>query len=164
MTIRSAAIFFVWLVFTVSAFGQSPSAVSGSNAPDEAELSQLLKDFLAGASRNDLDVHQRFWADDVIYTGSAGKRRGKADILADVKKAASETADEKTTFTAEDIRIQQYGTTAVVAFRLVGRTSKGSNTETAQYLNTGTFLKRDGKWQVAAWQATKIPSESGSKE
>jgi hypothetical protein len=25
------------------------------------------------------------------------------------------------------------------------------------YLNTGTFLKRDGKWQAVGWQATTVP-------
>ena len=127
-------------------------------APDSAELTQLLKDFLAGASRNDIASHERFWADDVIYTSSSGKRRGKSEILADVRKELpSDAKKEQTNFSAEDIRIQQYGDTAIVAFRLVGTTTKGDQTEIGQYLNTGTFLKRDGKWQVVAWQATKMP-------
>jgi hypothetical protein len=25
------------------------------------------------------------------------------------------------------------------------------------YFNTGTFLRRDGLWQVVAWQATRMP-------
>ena len=42
-------------------------------APDAAELTKLLNDFLAGASRNDIAMHDRFWADDLIYTRSAGR-------------------------------------------------------------------------------------------
>ena len=49
--------------------------------PAAAELTKLLEDFLAGASRNDAEMHDRFWAEDLIYTGSAGRRVGKADIL-----------------------------------------------------------------------------------
>jgi ketosteroid isomerase-like protein len=152
---------------TAGNFG-SPSGVTAasSSAPDAAELTQLLKDFLAGASRNDVAVHERFWADDVIYTSSSGKRRGKPDILSDVRKesASATTTTEKTTFTGEEIRIQQYGTTAIIAFRLVGTTSKDGKTEIARYLNTGTFLKRDGKWQAVAWQATKMPPEDEPKK
>jgi hypothetical protein len=134
-------------------------------APDPAELTQLLKDFLAGASRNDAAMHDRFWAEEVIYTSSLGKRRGKADILHDVtKESSAESKDEKTNYGAEDIQIRQYGPTAIVAFRLVGTTSKGGKVEVAHYLNTGTFLKRDGKWQAVAWQATKIPSENDAKK
>jgi ketosteroid isomerase-like protein len=125
----------------------------------------LLKDFLAGASRNDLAAHERFWADDLIYTGSAGRRLGKAEILHDVRaESAPKPGDENTVYTAEDIRIQQYGNTAIVAFRLVGTTTKGDKTEIANYLNSGTFLKRDGKWQVVNWQATKMPARDEQKK
>jgi ketosteroid isomerase-like protein len=134
------------------------AVAQNTSAPDSAELTQLLKDFLTGASRNDIASHERFWADDVIYTSSLGKRRGKSEILADVRKeSSSDTKQDQTNFSAEEIRIQQYGNTAIVAFRLVGKTTKGDKTQIGQYLNTGTFLKRDGKWQVVAWQATKMP-------
>lgn len=159
MNIRYFSALAASLIVTIaSATDQTPSI-----APDAAELTKLLNDFLAGASRNDIAAHERFWADDVIYTSSAGKRRGKPEILADVKKAGAEKSDETSTYSAEEIRINQYDTTAIVAFRLVGKTAKGSTTETAYYLNTGTFLKRDGKWQVVAWQATKIPPEEPNK-
>ena len=125
-------------------------------APAAAELTKLLNEFLAGASHNDAAIHDRFWAEDLIYTGSSGRRRGKADIIKDVRSApAPKPSDPKTTYTAEDIRIQQYGNTAIVAFRLVATTEKDGKTEVANYLNSGTFLKRKGKWQVVNWQATK---------
>lgn len=129
-------------------------------APNAAELTKLLNDFLAGASRNDVAMHDRFWAEDVIYTGSAGRRRGKAEIMKDVRSApAPKPGDAKTTYTAEDIRIQQYGNAAIVAFRLVATTDKDGETEVAKYLNSGTFLKRKGRWQVVSWQATKAALE-----
>ena len=114
-------------------------------------------------------MHDRFWAEDVIYTGSSGTRRGKADIMRNVreeaapKDGAQKNEAETATYTAEDIRIQQYGTTAIVAFRLVGTTKKGEATEVANYLNSGTFLKREGKWQVVNWQATKMPADNEPK-
>ncbi len=124
-----------------------------------------MHEFLAGASRNDVAMHDRFWAEDLIYTGSAGRRIGKADLMREVRaETTAQPTDETATYTAEDIRIQQYGTTAIVAFRLVGVTKKGEVTETANYLNTGTFLKRDGKWQAVSWQATKIPKADDPKK
>ena len=131
---------------------------NAQTAPDAAELTKLLKSFLDGASRNDSAMHDRFWAEDLIYTGSAGRRIGKADIMSGQRPATSpRPAGQATVYTAEDIRIQQYGTTAIVAFRLVGVTANGDKTETSNYLNTGTFLKRGGKWQVVAWQSTRMP-------
>lgn len=127
-------------------------------APDASELTSLLNDFLAGASHNDAAIHDRFWAEDVIYTGSGGRRRGKADIMKDVRSAPAPTpGDPATNYTAEDIRIQQYGNTAIVAFRLVAKTERNGRTEVSNFLNSGTFLKRQGKWQVVNWQATRMP-------
>jgi len=139
--------------------------VPAAPSADEGELTRLLREFLAGASRNDAAAHQRFWADELVYTGSSGRRIGKADILADLRAAASpRPAGPETTYTAEDIRIHQYGDTAIVAFRLVGTTQAGGRTEVARYLNTGTFLRRGGEWRAVAWQATKAPrSEDETK-
>ena len=134
--------------------------LQAQTAPDADELTKLLKEFLAGASRNDAATHDRFWAEDLIYTGSAGRRIGKADIMRDARSApARKPGDPTTTYSAEDIRIQQYGNTAIVAFRLVATTEKDGKSEVANYLNSGTFLKRKGKWQVVNWQATKAAAD-----
>lgn len=164
MKVRLAAASVFLLVASCVLFAQTSPPGSATNAPDAPELAKLLNDFLAGASRNDPAAHERFWADDLIYTGSSGRRVGKADIMRDLKKDAASHNPEEAAYHAEDIRIQQYGTTAIVAFRLVGVTKKGDHTETQNYLNSGTFLKRDGKWQVVNWQATKIPPDNEQKK
>lgn len=147
------------LVWTFGAAAQTTSA-----AKDAAELTKLLNEFLAGASKNDAAVHDRFWADDVIYTGSAGRRRGKAEIMHDVRSApAPKPGDPTTVYTAEDIRIQQYGDTAIVAFRLVVTSVRDSKPEVMNYLNSGTFVKRGGKWQVVNWQSTRVPLATASE-
>jgi len=140
------------------------AAAPAAPARDAATLTKMLNDFLAGASVNDVAAHDRFWADDLIYTGSSGRRVGKADILGDVRSAPPpKPGDPKTTYSAEDVRIQQYGTTAIVAFRLVATTVHGDTTEVANYLNSGTFLERAGRWQVVCWQATKMPKPEAAK-
>ena len=147
--------------FLIAAFYLSVSGgLFAQTAPDAPELTKLLQDFLAGAGLNDAAMHERFWADDLIYTASAGRRIGKADIMKEVREEGPPKPGEETTvFTAEDIRIQQYGETAIVAFRLVGTTDKAGTKTVNNYLNTGTFLKRDGKWQAVAWQATVRPEK-----
>jgi hypothetical protein len=137
-------------------------ALSGfaQTAPESAELTKLLNDFLAGASRNDAAMHDRFWAEDLIYTGSSGTRRSKAEIMSGVRSApAPKPGDPKSVYSAEEIRIQQYNDTTIVAFRLVNTTEKDGKPELTKYYNTGTFLKRNGKWQVVSWQATRIPDQ-----
>ena len=145
--------------------GFMAGGLRAQNAPDAAELTKLLKDFLAGAGRNDAAMHDRFWADDLIYTSAKGRRKGKADILRELREEAPpKPGDETTVYTAEDIHIQQYGDTAIVAFRLVATMEKGGAKTVANYLNTGTFLKRTGKWQAVGWQATMMPAENEPKK
>ncbi len=128
-------------------------------SPDAPELTRMLNEFLAGAGRNDAAVHDSFWAEDLIYTRGVGVRIGKAELMKGVRTApAAKPGDPVTVYSAEDIRIQQYGNAAVVAFKLVGNTTKADGSKsTSNHLNTGTFIKRKGKWQVVAWQATPVP-------
>ena len=149
---RLITIFALFLFTSVPLYAQA--------APDAAELTRLLNEFLAGAGRNDAAVHDRFWAEDLIYTRSAGTRTNKADLMKGVRSAPPlKPGDPVTVYTAEDIKIQQYGNAAVVAFKLVGNTTKADGTKSvSNHLNTGTFIKRSGKWQVVAWQATTVPN------
>lgn len=126
------------------------------------ELTGLLREFLDAAGRGDRAVFDKFFADDVIYTRATGVVITKADIMASLEKAAASAPPrETTTYSAEDISVHEYGEMAVVAFRLEGRTGQADGkVVTAHYRNTGTFLRRDGRWQAVAWQATKI-SEGG---
>ena len=135
--------------------------LAAQNAPDAADLTKLLQDFLAGAGKNDIAMHDRFWADELVYTSALGRRKGKADIMSELRAepATPKPEDGTTVYTAEEIRIQQYGETAIVAFRLVATTDKAGTKTVANYFNTGTFLKRAGKWQAVGWQATAMPKE-----
>ena len=154
---RYLSIFVLVLAATFSGQAQS--------APDAAELTRLLNEFLVGAGKNDAAVHDRFWADDLIYTRSAGARINKAELMKGVRTAPpAKPTDPVSTYTAEDIKIQQYGNAAVVAFRLVSTTTKtDGTTTTGNNLNTGTFIKRKGKWQVVAWQSTIVPKPEPTK-
>lgn len=150
-------------VCILAAAASFAATLFGQTAPDAAELTKLLNDFLAGASKNDIAMHDRFWADELVYTSALGRRKSKADIMRELRAETTATPkpEEGTAvYTAEDIRIQQYGDTAVVTFRLVATTDKGGTKTVVNYFNTGTFLKRNGKWQVIAWQATALPKDA----
>lgn len=143
----------------------TPAFAQLKNAPAEAELKQLLNDFLAVASHSpvsaaDKQMFDRFFADDVLYTRSAGSTTTKPEMM----KSLDEPADPKApavTFSAENVTVHQFGDFAVVAFKLVQKVSDGSTNE---YRNTGTFQRRKGRWQAIAWQATRVPQPEPNKE
>ena len=128
-----------------------------ASASDADELTAMLHDFLANADK--AAAHETFWAEDLVYSSSAGLRFGKADIMAGFESADSQSDEPPATrYSGEEVDVRLYGDTAVVAFKLVGTPTAGG--ETLYYYNTGTFLRRDGTWKVIAWQATKIPPAS----
>lgn len=132
-----------------------------AGASDVEELTSLLQDFLANSDKE--AAHQSFWAEDLVYSSSAGLRFGKADILAGFEIADGEEAgvDAPTmVYSGEEVDVRLYDDMAVVAFKLVGTpTNEAAEADVLYYFNTGTFLKRDGVWQAVAWQATKIPPQ-----
>lgn len=136
----------------------APGLGRGQSTADETALRVLLAEFLAGASRNDAAVHDRFWAESLVYTRSTGVRIGKPELMQSVRSApAAGPSVAHTAYSAEDVRMQLFGDAAIVAFRLLGVSGSGAQAERSEFLNTGTFLKRDGHWQAVAWQATRVP-------
>lgn len=131
--------------------------VAGLFAQDtnEAEvLTNLLDEFLEGASMNDPAIHDRFWAEDLIYTSSNGERVTKQDIMDGLDSDSESTGP---VYHAEEIQIRLYDDMAVVAFKLVANSQSPNGTERMEFYNTGTFQKREGQWKAVAWQATRIP-------
>ena len=137
----------------------TPMTLLGQSEQKEREtLTELLNEFLEGASYNDADTHDRFWAEDLIYTGSNGNRIGKSDIMAGVNQNPDRSEEPETHYSADEVQIMLFDDVAVVAFKLVAEFENPSES-TLYFYNTGTFIKRNGFWKAIAWQATSIPEE-----
>jgi len=136
------------------------SVVQAQDSEEVAPLTAMLEHFLAHADQG--DVHARFWADELVYTSSNGTRFGKAEIMQGFTEQPDSAADAgpAVTYSAVEIRVQVYGTTAVVTFKLLGTPDNGDAPKA--YFNSGTFLKRNGEWRAVLWQATAIPDGDGN--
>ena len=121
------------------------------------QLTQMVRDFLAAVPQGDRQAFNAFFADDVIYTRSTGVTVEKSEILRNIGVRA--VNEPKATYEADDFMVHPYDDTAVVNFRLIQHNEKDGKPETNYFRNTGTFLKRNGKWQVVAWQATRVPEK-----
>jgi ketosteroid isomerase-like protein len=132
-----------------SGHAQTPQASSA-----QAELTALVQNFLQNVPDNERSTFDRFFADDVIYTRGTGQVIAKKDILADTGNSTAPRANA--TYEAQDFQVHQYGDLAVVNFRLIMHATENGKPVTRAFRNTGTFMKRNGQWQVIAWQATPI--------
>ena len=129
----------------------APAATPGGEAG--TAIPSLLREFLSRV--DDPAMHARFWADDLVYTSGKAEVRSKTDILKNMAAAPQgPAAAAKPTYNAEDVKVRAYGTTAALTFRLVAHNPDGT---TQHYRNSGTFLLRNGQWQVVTWQATREP-------
>jgi len=132
--------------------------VSTGSAGDSDDIESLLREFLAAAHVE--AAHASFWAEDLVYTSSDGSRFGKAEIMSGFDEVVASDESPETVYSAEELTVRVFDDAAVVTFRLVGRpTDKSLQQDVLYYFNTGTLLKRDGVWQVVAWQATKTPPQ-----
>ena len=131
-------------------------SLSAGAADVRAEIASLLNEFLARV--DDPAMHERFWAEDLVYVSAAGVVRSKAEILksmraGDTPGVREKKPDEpKTTFSAEEVKVRPLGAeVALLNFRLVQHAGEKTN----YFRNSGTFAKRNGQWQVVSWQATR---------
>src|SRR5690242_4581913 len=102
------------------ALAQSKAATVQMSAEDQVtarHIEQLVRDFLRNVPKNDPKVFQEFFADDVIYTRSAGVTVNKAEILKNIGVRAAN--EPESTYEADDVTVHPYGNMAVINFRLI---------------------------------------------
>ena len=128
-------------------------ATANATASAEAQLRAQLAAFLEGAAANDAAVHDAFWAEELVYTSSSGTRFGKAELMAGVHASGpADPADVEASYGARDVIVRLVGELGLLDFTLVAFEADGAE---QLYLNSGTFVWRDGRWQAVNWQATK---------
>lgn len=125
-------------------------------ASQESPVAVLLGEFLSRV--NDPAMHERFWADDLVYVSATGVVKTKSGILQSMRAGDTpgdrgrKPDEPKATFTAEDVKVRSLGPgVAVLNFRLVQHAGDKTN----HFRNSGTFVRRDGRWQAVSWQATR---------
>jgi ketosteroid isomerase-like protein len=156
---RGLRMFAVAALLPMIAVAQAAKPAHVEESGTVQQVTARVRDFLAKVPKNDPQVFQDFFADDVIYTRSVGVTVTKADILKNIDVRAA--SDPQATYDADDFTVHPYGDMAVVNFRLIMHNTENGKVTTTYFRNTGTFLKgRDGRWQAVAWQATKVPESN----
>ena len=162
------------LTLAAPAFAQDTAPTADAQAI--ADITALVNDFLEHVDQ--AATHDRFWAADLVYTSSSGEVTNKAEIMKgfeappaaaeakaddakaedakpnDAKPADAKPEEQPERYTAEDILVRPHGDAAALTFRLVRHAPDGTR---HFYRNSGMLLRRDGRWQVITWQATKVP-------
>ncbi len=122
------------------------------------EIAALEAQLNAAIVMADQQFFDRVFADDFTHTNHAGVFRTKAQWMANHKFGAEQPAKSTyDTFDVDDLSVRVYGNTAVVTGRSTprGRDSKGGAI-TGRYRFIRVWVKRQGHWQVVAFQGTRV--------
>ena len=112
------------------------------------EITSLLTEFLEKV--DEAEMHDRFWAEDLVYTSSGGERFGKERIMQGLED--TENSENTVTYSSDKVEVKDLGNVATLTFQLIANTPDGE----LRYWNSGTFVKRQGLWKAIVWQATTV--------
>ena len=117
----------------------------------EDEIKKQERNWAQATLKEGAAAVDQYEADDIIDTDPTGRVTNKAQDKADLS-----SGDLKfQSMDLSDLTIHVYGNTAVAAgTNTVKGTYKGQDIS-GKYRFTDTWVKRNGKWQVAASQSTK---------
>jgi uncharacterized protein (TIGR02246 family) len=151
----------VALTFVVTPFLLGP--VSGANAcatgQAEQEVRTLFQQFLQALARRDVVWLDRLWTDDYTFINPMGQLVTKKERLANLTSGATslETIDH-----VSDVLVRFYGDTAVMTSRAAVVGHYSGQEGSGDYRGMTVWVKRDGRWQLAANQITLIAPAPGA--
>ena len=125
---------------------------SGPSSAAEEEVKKAERDRFAAMVKRDIATVDKLLAPELIYTHGDGRVIDKAAFIADLK-----TGDfQYVSIDPTDIKVHIFGDTAIVSggagMKVV---NKGAPAQ-IKIRYTNTQLRRNGAWQMVAWQATRL--------
>ncbi len=122
------------------------------NSPDETEVKKLELDLAQMVIQGNWDQYAARLMDDYSASDRNGATQDKAASLAVFRNGKEKILD----LAPEELNIRVYGDTAIVTghFTMVQR--RNGRVDTFFARETHVYLKRGGKWFLAASQATSV--------
>ncbi len=139
-------------ILALTAQTQKPKGTAGRAGGDEATLVDIENGWNEAAMKKDVATLDKYYADDVTDVAPDGTLNTKTQDIDDIKNGVLSIESA----TNEDLKPRIYGNAAVVTGTgTLKGTYKGENIS-GRYRFTDTFVKRNGRWECVATQATKI--------
>ncbi len=127
------------------------TANSNSQANSDAvlnELTELESKWKAASAKGDTATLQEVFVDEFINADENGKTYNKAEWISLFKRGNSTLKS----WTISDTKLVSFGGETATMTLNIHRTCK--NGRDSGDLDTDTFVKRDGRWQVVSSQST----------
>ena len=128
-------------------------------SPEEEAVRKLEREWLDAYEQHSAEAMDRIVAEDFMITFPNGKTQNKAQLMAMMKKPRKEGAPV-TRFYTEEVQSRKYGDTVILTGRVVFETKGKDKTTKEVSRYTDTYVKREGRWQVAASHLSNAPEKT----
>ncbi len=119
----------------------------------EQEIRQQEARRFEAIVRGDVAALDQILSDDLTYTHATGVFETKAEFIDKMKSGQLKYES----FAPEDIRVRVYGTTGVVTGVARVKVQVKGEPLSFQLRFTDVYVKKGNRWQMVAWQATRLP-------
>ena len=100
----------------------------------------------------DVPTLERLLSDDLVYTHASGWRQTKAEFLASLR--SGELIYHS--FAPKNFKARAYGNTVLVTGRASGKVRSKGQELSVELFYLEAYVKQDGRWQLAAWESTRV--------
>jgi len=132
----------------------SPPSASGSAS--EQDVGRLEAQRFDAMVKGDGAALDGLLADDLVYTHASGRVDSKASFLDDIKTGQLRYK----VIRPEEPKLRVYGDTAVATGLAAVEVNNHGQDLNMKLRYTDVWVNRGGKWQMVAWQATRLPQSS----
>jgi ketosteroid isomerase-like protein len=125
----------------------------------EQEILTQEQNLTKASQRLDIDALDRFYANDILFTGVTGAVCDKSSVMDEARRGLAERGQAGTavTYEKEDLRVVTHGDTAVTSYRFtVNFRIPDREAMTNRFRTTNVWMKRPGGWQVVAAHTSKL--------
>ena len=152
---KSTCAVLLLLCFCFVALAQTPSQ-SKSDAATEKELVAIAQELFDAVAVGNKAPWEKYLADDVIYTDENWQILTKKDLVDGLQPLPKGYSGS---IRMANVQSRINGDAAVLSYRLLEEESVFGQKLTPTYLETDTYFKRNGHWQLTAAHVIVMPSE-----
>jgi uncharacterized protein (TIGR02246 family) len=142
--------FFIFLILIVT------FSYAAAQNNSEREVRHLERVWLDAYEQRDSKAMEAIVADDFTITFTNGALQTKQQIINSLN-AARVSSGSSPKFRTEDVQARVYGDTVILIGRVVTEWQQNGQTMKEQNRYTDTYVKRGGRWQVAASHLSNVP-------
>jgi ketosteroid isomerase-like protein len=141
------------ILFSISmALLVPPAAPAQPQDTIEAEIRNVEARRFRALTEADIPALENLLSDDLIYTHASGWRQTKTEFLTSIR--SGELVYHY--FATDDVKVHAYGNVVLVTGHATAEVrAKGQELNVSLFF-LEAYVKQDGRWQLVAWQSTRV--------